>query len=153
MMAELRQSEDGWARTDIIEALPAWSAADQLFPTFVTLLGDTDDRVARAAVKALGQLKDPRAVAPLLSLVDPHRAGEVEDALKQMGAAAEDELLARVDDPDEKVRKLVIKSLGEIGTQKSEAALTKQAGSSDFFIKTEAEQALRKVRERRGATR
>lgn len=150
---QLRQSEDGWMRTDIIETLPAWADADQLFPTFVALIGDTDDRVARDAVKALGRLKDPRAVAPLLSLADPHRAGEVVDALKQMGAAAEDELLARVDDPDEKVRKIVIKSLGEVGTQKSEATLKKQAGSSDFFIKTEAEEALRKVRQRVGAGR
>lgn len=148
LMDELSQSDDSSVRADVIEALPAWSTADQLFPTFVALAAENDGRVSGAAIKSLGRLRDPRAVATLLSLVD-RRAGEVEDALKQMDAAAEDELLARVDDPDEKVRTVVIKSLGEVGTQKSEAALTKQAGSSDFAIKTEAEQALRKIRDRR----
>lgn len=149
LMDEVRNSKDGWMRTEIIETLPAWETADQLFSTLIVLMKDTDGSVSSAAVKELARLKDPRAVTPLLGVVERH-AFEVEDAVRQMGAAAEPELLAHIDDTDDRVRRLVVKMLGEIGTEKSEPALTKLTSSSDFFTKSEADQALRKIRERRG---
>ncbi|MGH7137877.1 MAG: HEAT repeat domain-containing protein, partial [Pirellulales bacterium] len=149
LLQQLERSDDQAisVRDKIIEALPNWATADQALPSLIALLAD--DRVADDAIKALGLFKDARAVEPLLKMAERY-GFQVHDALKQIGQPAEPFLLAHLNDSSEKVQKVIIKALGDVGTEKSEPPLKKLARSSDFFIRSDAEDALRKLRQRLG---
>lgn len=149
LLEQLAQAEekDLFMRDQIVQALPNWATADQAVPTLIALLAD--DRLADRAIKMLGAFKDARAVEPLLKMVDRH-GFQVDDALKQIGESAEPLLLKHIDDSDEKVQKAIVKALGEVGTKKSEPALNKLARSKNAFLRSDAENSLRKLREPRG---
>jgi hypothetical protein len=148
LLEQLAQADDKdfSIREQAVQALPNWATADQAVPALVALLAD--DRLADRSIKTLGTFKDVRAVEPLLKMVY-HYGFQVEDALKQIGEPAEPLLLKHIDDPDEKVQKAIVKALGEVGTEKSKPALEKLARSKDFGLRSDAEDALRKLRQRR----
>lgn len=148
LVEQLKEPEDKavFFRDKVVEALPVWATADQAVPCLIAALDD--DRIANLVIKTLARFRDTRAVEPLLEMVERH-GFQVAEALKQIGAPAEPVLLAHIDDSDKKVRLAIVRALGDVGTEKSEPVLKKLAGGNDFRMKSEAEAALRKVRQRR----
>ena len=83
-------------------------------------LDDPDAGVRRAAVEALGKLRDPQAVEPLVRrLDDADNRNFVIRALKVLGDTAAEALVRRLDDPDVGRRLSAIEALGELGNLES----------------------------------
>lgn len=138
---------DYFTRDAIVEMLPKWATADEAMPILIALFAD--NRVAHRAIDSLGRLRDARAVEPLLRVAGQH-GFQVHGALRKIGESAETPLLAHVNDPDENISKLAIRVLGEVGTEQSEPVLKEIARRGDFFVRSEAEAALKNLRRRNG---
>lgn len=147
-LLNLLTDTDTRSRTAAIKALPVWATADKAVPLLLDVLGDTDHSIKEAAMEALGEFQDARAVEPILRQAK-HNPFAVEKAIRRIGEPAEPVLIEHLADADPDVCKQAIRMLGEVGTQKCLAALQKLSLSSDFFIRTDAERALRNIRDRR----
>jgi len=98
---------------------------------------------------ALAQLKDPRgAVAVARFLGDFFSHDEAMAALRRMGTAAEDALIAAApsNNPDASVAAVLL--LGDIGGEKSIPILTKATGARNQQVKQAARDAIKKIRQR-----
>jgi predicted Zn finger-like uncharacterized protein len=101
----VRERKGSGTATDL-DALVAWGGKDSL-PALVEALhaaGANDWVRSPAVIRALGTLRDPKA-AP--ALVKEWRVGGPQDtawALKQIGPAAEKDVLPAIDHPDDQVR-------------------------------------------------
>jgi HEAT repeat protein len=123
-------------------------------PTLVEILQqhpDADMR-ARAAV-ALGLIGDKQAVPMLkkaLDTSDPQQKVSVIEALgKLAGAEATEELVKLLNDPDPSVLKVAVRGLAEVGNKTAIAALeTLHAGSTEDFMRKQAEVAISEIRGR-----
>jgi predicted Zn finger-like uncharacterized protein len=136
---------DFFARQWAIEALGVWGNKDAV-PLLLNAMRDKDTR--RDAMKALGRLKDERAVEPIAArleeMSDAHPAAE---ALKAMGPIAEKAVLARLSHPEVLVRWQVCEILEAIGTKQSLPALEKTE-ANDFAAKIQARKAIAAIRAR-----
>jgi HEAT repeat protein len=87
----------------------------------VPLLGALDRRVPQPvrsqAAWALGQMKDRKAVQPLMAVLreDPELANEAANALGVIGEPAVPPLTAALSSDDAQVRQMAVKSLGKMG--------------------------------------
>lgn len=115
------QEKDGFLRADAAKALKVWGTAKNI-PALVRTLGD-ENPFAR------------------------QNAGE---ALKTMGPAAEKAVLPLLQQKDRTVRCEACKVLAAVGTKESLPALQAAAADSDFFVKIEAEKAVKAVQARKG---
>jgi HEAT repeat protein len=94
----------------------------------MTLLGDADRNLRRAAAESLGAIGDPQAVPPLLlALEDEHwsvRCAAAAALGRIRSAKATPALLTRLTDDDSTVRRAAVAALGEIGDPRAAGALT-----------------------------
>ena len=105
-------------RRKAVRGLVIWGGKFSV-PILVKLMDDRDTFLVREVIKALGDLKDERGRGRWLRLADFHHRDEAQSALRNMGSAAEDALIAAAPTEDAQVCLAAINLLGEIGTPKS----------------------------------
>ncbi len=76
-------SGDGGARYEAASAL--MTVGPPAVPGLIRVLNTGDWPAQREAVVALGEIRDPRAVAPLIAVVEEHRTLLMSDALQALG--------------------------------------------------------------------
>jgi len=115
----------------------------------IVALKDEDWAVREDAARLLGQLKDPRAVAPLVSLLRDQdrsvREGAVE-ALRAIGGAAVDALGACLTENDLAVQEAASAILATIADERVLTPLLLALRSSDWIVRMHAAQALGRVK-------
>jgi serine/threonine protein kinase len=148
LTASLNDS-DWAAREAAARALGVWGTADAV-PPLMTLVGDSQFSVRWAAMDALANLKDSRAIAPvaarLANRTDSMRAVQ---ALKSFGPAAEDSVIEVLQSKDEDARQSACRVLEEIGTAKSLPLLSSIARGADGITTMLARQAISAIEGRK----
>lgn len=132
-----------FTRQDVIEALGVWGNKDAV-PLLLNAMREKETR--DTAMKALGRLKDERAVEPIVERLDDffdnHEAAE---ALKQMGPMAEQAVLARLNHHEFMMRMTVFDILKVIGTKKSLPSLEKASADQNIVIATTAKETIQAI--------
>ena len=129
-----------------IEALGVWGTKEHV-PTLVKLLEEKGER--RAAIGALGKLKDPTAIEPISRcLSDKFCHSEIVKVLAEFGPAAEPPALRALASKDASTRLGACEVLQRVGTKQSVAALQAATRDSDTWVKSAAERALKSVNRR-----
>jgi hypothetical protein len=115
-------------------------------PGLIRALRNPDISVQYEATEALGQLRDPAAVQPLMGvLTDDQYSGirwKAAEALVQIGTPAVDPLIAVLSHPEEDVRWKAAIALGEIGDSRAIGPLIELLRDEDRFVKGRAAYAL-----------
>jgi hypothetical protein len=142
---------DPFLRADAARALANWGDAASV-PPLIELLKDSQTTARWAAIDALGSLRDPRAIAPLIvHLKTTRELFATANALAHLGARhpdAELQLAPLFKSKNSVVRLEVCRLLTVFGTARSNAALTKAAADSDEDVAKVAALALEKIRAR-----
>jgi HEAT repeat protein len=111
-------------------------------------LADRDPEVRAVSARALGQLHDPQAVAPMLNALTAHRAlpaSTVAMWLLQIGPAAATPLRQALDDPDPLVRGLAAELLGHLGSLEATDALIEALTDDDSNVRARAARSLGRI--------
>jgi HEAT repeat protein len=131
------------------KVLITWANDPKIVPEMLSLLNQDGDRNARhAAMQVLANLKDKRAVIPILRwlLLDSEPAI---DALKQMGPMVETDVAVHLRDKEPAARLNAARVLEAVGSPKSYEALNRAAHDSrDLAAKEAAQAALDAIKER-----
>lgn len=120
-------------------------------PSLLAILtfGEMDTRYA--AIDALGRLRDPRAIEPLIeSLRSDAYSGlrwKAAEALARIGSPAVGPLLSLLSDPDEDVRWKVAIALGEIRDPRAIDPLLSLLSDPDSYVRSRAALALATIGE------
>lgn len=144
----LVNDSDHFTREWAIEALGVWGTKETV-PILLKAMKQKESR--GAAMKALGHLKDERAIEPIADrLEDFFDRGPAAEALKKMGPAAENAVLKQMNHTDNQVRLTACDILKTIGTAKSLPALRRAVAEGDFFLKPKAEETIKAIKARQG---
>jgi hypothetical protein len=147
------KSEDVIQRTVASAALNNWSTPESV-PVLIKVA--TTDRwppVQSNALEALCKYTPKEAIKPVAQqLVNMQTRGAAVKFLKAMGAAAEDAVLAHLEDKDPWVRAEVCELLETIGTKKSLAALEKAVADDNWMVNGNARKAVAAVKGRDDST-
>ena len=115
-------------------------------PGLIRALRNPEMSVQYEAADALGQLRDPAAVQPLMEvLTDDQYSGirwKAAEALAQIGTPAVEPLIAVLSHPEEDVRWKAAIALGEIGDTRAIGPLIELLRDEDRFVKGRAAYAL-----------
>jgi HEAT repeat protein len=115
-------------------------------PGLIRALRNPDMSVQYEAAEALGQLRDPAAVPPLMeALTDDQYSGirwKAAEALAQIGTPSVDPLIAVLTHQEEDVRWKAAIALGEIGDTRAIGPLIELLRDEDRFVKGRAAYAL-----------
>jgi HEAT repeat protein len=126
-----------------VEALGVWGTKETV-PVLLKAMNDKEDR--DAAMKALGRLKDERAIEPIAQRLEEFfdRMAATE-ALQNMGPIAEEAVLKRLNHHDVQVGWAVCDILKAIGTKKSLPALEKVVAGSNLAMRQKAKDAMQAI--------
>lgn len=123
-----------------------WKAARRDVPGLIQALDHEDPAIAYDAVAALGSLKDPSAVGPLVKALtgDPSRGirWRASESLAAIGGPAVGPLIEALMHPDEDVRWKAAIALGETRDPRGVLPLISLLGDEDRFIRGRAVYAL-----------
>lgn len=115
-------------------------------PGLVRALGHRDAVVQYTAAEALGELREPSAVLPLMEVLTADRYSGVRwkaaEALARIGEPSVVPLIGALHHPDEDVRWKAAIALGEIGDDRAISPLIELLGDSDRFVQSRAAYAL-----------
>jgi len=115
----------------------------------VRLLRDWDIR--KAAIVALGKIKDERVLEPLIGQLRNDEFNELAtEALSELGQPAVEKLVTALKDKDENVRKQAVIALGRIKDPAAVDALIEMLKDKDWFIRLTAAAALENIHDERG---
>jgi hypothetical protein len=118
-LAEQLRTAEVYRRAAFIQALGVLATADEV-PALIEMLSAEDINTRHEALKVLGKLRDERAAAPMVRCwLDFPTQWHAERALRDMGPAAEKEVLALVKHPEPLRAEAAVRLLGDIGTQAS----------------------------------
>ena len=120
-------------------------------PVLIKLLKDSDWSSRQYAAKALGRLKDPRAIQPLTDVIA--RSGNMNSqdanaALISIGAPAEKAVLDLLNERNADTQRQACAILQQIGTDASLDALQKLVGDSEQQTSQAAVEAIRAIKMR-----
>jgi HEAT repeat protein len=116
--------QDPTARPKAAAAFAAWATPEQT-PALIRVLDDPDEGVRRAAIGALGRLRDARAAEPLARrLAVPADRGAAGRALAALGAEAAEAVRPLLQSEDRAVRAEAANVLRAIGSLKGDSGLT-----------------------------
>ena len=115
----------------------------------ISALKDEDSDVREAAAKALGKIKDPRAVEPLISALKDEDSDVREAAAKALGEIkdprAVEPLISALKDVNWRVRDAAAEALGEIKDPRAVEPLISALKDVDVLVREAAAKALRKI--------
>ena len=113
-------------------------------------LRNSDENVRMYAAKALGEIRDIRAVGPLIEALRIKTRwggaeGSAAQALTDIGEPAVETLIAVLKDSDDNVRTLAIISLGDIGDARAVEHLIHALKDSNKKVRSFTAKALKKI--------
>jgi S1-C subfamily serine protease len=136
---------DVWA----VKALAVWATRDAV-PTLLKTMKNANPLVRGDSMRALGRLKDERAIKPLAQQLIPFPDRmAASQALKEIGTPAEKAVLSLLKHQDVFVRLEACKVLEVIGTQASLAPLNVAVGDTNGLVSMAAQSALTAVQGRK----
>jgi hypothetical protein len=149
-VATVALDSDSFTRMTAVNFLGTYATTNQV-PVLLKLLRDSDWSSQQPAVKALGRLKDERAIQPLADLVA--RGGnmygqDASAALINIGAPAEKAVLGLLNERNADTLRQACTILQQIGTGASLEALQKLIGDSDQQVNQAAMEAIRAIKQR-----
>jgi len=138
----LLADKNNFHRISCLVALFVWGTKENV-PSLLPVLSDKDGWVRTAAVKALGEIGDDRAIEPIAKLL-PEWFGRAEasQALQKAGSKAEKSVLPFVKHTDWVVRVEACKILTVVGTKASKEALEEAAKDRNGLVNQGAKAAL-----------
>jgi HEAT repeat protein len=135
-------------RGPIIDALGIWGTPAQV-PMLIDFLSDPDIAARGHVLKALGALRDERAVKPVMRcFLESRGSYDAELALIALGPLAEREVAELLKHQEPLTRRNACQILGKIGTAASVPAL--EAARKEAATRGPAERALREIAARSG---
>jgi len=118
-------------------------------PALLKLLKGTDWQVHQNAIRALGRLRDERAIEPLTDeLARVPGQQEAYSALVSIGSPAESAVLDLFKERNTDVRREACRILQQIGTSKSLEQLQSLVGDPDQSLSQPAMEAIRAIKQR-----
>ena len=135
-----------------LSAVEKWWTKDSV-PALVQLLSDPKIAIhRRTIINLLGKTKDERAAKPLADLLEKGVGLELfaaKGALKELGAAAEPAVKAKLTSTNVQARQEACNLLGDIGTRDSLGDLKRlSTADPNFLVKNAAAGAVRKIEAR-----
>ena len=136
-LVEIMQVNEKSLRWLAVAALGVWGSENEV-PDLIKAIEHPDDAWTRKeALKVIGRFKDARSLpAVIRSFRESQTRGDAGQALREMGAMAEKDVLAIVNEPPDIqivfLKRDAIELLADIGTQKSVPVLRKVVASNDF---------------------
>jgi HEAT repeat protein len=124
-LAALLRDEDTSIHASVWRALE--NIGSPALDVLVNLLNDPVEDVRNKAVRALKEIKDERAAAPLLPLLkdaSPVVAASAAQALQQLDAPVSESVIELLQDPDPEVRARAVQVLGGLKDPRAVAPLT-----------------------------
>jgi hypothetical protein len=150
LVAGMALDTDSFVRMTAANFLGAHGTTNQV-PVLLKLLKDTDWSSRQAATKALGRLKDERAIIPLTDAIAEGGSSYGQDAsaaLINIGQPAETAVLALLNERNFDTRRQACTILEHIGTSASLTALENQVGASDQSVSQTATEAIHQIKMR-----
>jgi HEAT repeat protein len=155
-LIELMDDPSPFIRKPAVRALGAWGSKDDV-PALMRALAHQDVFTRQEVLKVIGRFKDARTLPPVLvNFREFSTRKEAAIALRQMGAMAETDVLAIVNERDQlqllSLKQSAIEVLADIGTEKSVPTLEKVAASENIHhrgLVEAARKALAAIGERR----
>ena len=139
----LLEDDDGWLVGDAIKVLVIWNSPE-VVPAIINRTNDNRFGVRHEAIKALGKIKDPRGVEPVVQRLKED-GFQAKDALKEMGAMAEPALIERLTNPDPDIRRNVCDILKDIGGKETLKAMQSLPADPDFGVRVAAKNAMSNI--------
>ncbi len=139
----LLEDDDGWLVGDAIKVLVIWNSPE-VVPAIINRTTDNRFGVRHEAIKALGKIKDPRGVEPIVQRLKED-GFQAKDALKEMGAIAEPALIERLTNPDPDIRRNVCDLLKDIGGKDTLKAMQALPADPDFGVRMAAKNAMSNI--------
>jgi HEAT repeats len=139
----LLEDDDGFLVSDAVKTLVIWKSPEAV-PALAKLTNDNRFNVRHEAIKALGKIKDPRGVEPVVQRIKED-GFQAEDALKEMGSIAEAALIERLTNPDSGVRRRVCEILKEIGGKQALLAMAALPADPDLGVRMAAKDAMSSI--------
>jgi hypothetical protein len=145
----LLEDKDFFLASDVIKTLTVWNTPE-VVPALIAMLPDEQHR--DQVIKALGTLRDPRAIEPMLAYLKTS-GFQVEDALRKLGPDAEPALINRLRDADPAVRRQACVILEHVGGAKTLAFMQSAPPDPDASVRMAAQDAIRTIAARNGVGR
>jgi len=150
LVAAMATDSDSFVHMTAANFLGSHSTTNEV-PVLIKMLKDSDWSSRQNATKALGKLKDERAIQPLADLIA--RGGnmygqEASAALINFGAPAEKPVIALLNERSAETQRQACTILQQIGTGESLDALQKLVGDSDQSASQAAVEAIRAIKQR-----
>ncbi len=142
-LVPLLYEDDIFLVNEVMRALAVWKSPDSV-PPLIAVLKSDHHFVRNEAIKALGKIQDPRAVEPILELIRQN-GREVEEALQDLGPAAEPALLKRIADPDRGTRERVLNVLAVVGGMDTLLMMQRMTPDPDRGIQEASKRAWRSI--------
>jgi hypothetical protein len=138
----LLNDPDHFTRQAMIRALGVWGTRENI-PALVKMFEHADVFTRRAAIVALGNIKDERSAEAIAGrLEDPLNRPAASETLQKMGPLAETAAARMIEHKDWTIRLTVCQILKVIGTKKSIPALETAVKDSEGIVVGEAKSAL-----------
>jgi len=138
---------DHGVQTAVARAMNVWGTAEQV-PVMIQVLDGPNNQARRAAFDFVVPFNDPRATPAIVRFFRDNPQPNISDAVRQMGASAESELLPLLNDKNLAVKRETIKLLTDVGTQKSIASLQAVATGTNAALRMPAQEAINSINAR-----
>jgi len=148
LVTAMATDSDQFVRVTAANFLGSYGKTNQV-PVLLKLLKNSDWSARQPAVRALGKLKDERAIQPLADLVA--RGGnmygqDASAALINIGAPAENAVLELLNERNAETQRIACTILQQIGTSASLDALQKLVGGSEQSTSQAAVDAISSIK-------
>jgi hypothetical protein len=142
---KIAESDDHFNSKKAIKGLVIWGGKYSV-PILLKLLDQAHRFDKEDIIRALGELKDPQAAEAVTAYLGEFHSREAAfAALKQMGPAAEDALIAAAPSDNADVCLPCINLLGDVGTDKSLPLLREAQNSKNPDVRGAAKAAMKKI--------
>jgi hypothetical protein len=144
----MAEDERGFGQENAIRGLVIWGGKHSV-PIIIEMMEKEGRHPSEEYFNALARLKDPRGAEAMAKyLGDFFSHDEAVTALRRMGSAAEDALIAAAPSSNPDASAAAVLLLGDVGSDKSLAILTKASSARNPQVKQAARDAIKKIRQR-----
>lgn len=155
-LTALIEVDDSFISRGAVAALGNWGSEADV-PTLIRATAHKDLWTRKEALKSIGHFRDARALQPVMvSFREFSTQTEAGQALRQMGAMAEPNVLEILSEPEDlhllSLKQAAIEVLADIGTDKSVPALEKEVANNNIHhggLRDVARKALAAIDERK----